>query len=314
MPKNKPSKYIGPAARKPAEPLDVAPDFSLDAHKPTLAPEVEANRQKIIESSTYLLAEQDTEWLKEPEMRAVRMQLELQKTEVLLQREGIESTVVVFGGTQIVPREEAEARLAKAKAELDAKPADPSKKRNVERAEKRLVNSHFYDECQEFARLVSSICQTDGKCDYVITTGGGPGIMEAGNRGAFEAGAKNVGLNIELPHEQEPNPYITPELCFQFHYFAMRKFHFILRAAALVVFPGGFGTLDELFNTLCLRQTGRMQAIPIILYGKEYWDSIINFESLADHGVIADEHMELISFAETPQQAWDVIAKFHDVS
>ena len=314
MPKNKPSKHIGPEARKPAEPLDVAPDFTLDAYKPTLPPEVEANRQKIIESSTYLLAEQDTEWLKEPEMRAVRMQLELQKTEVLLQREGIESTVVVFGGTQIVPREEAEARLAKARMELEGDPDDPTKKRNIQRAEKRLENSHFYDECQEFARLVSSTCQTDGKCDYVITTGGGPGIMEAGNRGAFEAGAKNVGLNIELPHEQEPNPYITPELCFQFHYFAMRKFHFILRAAALVVFPGGFGTLDELFNTLCLRQTGRMQAIPIILYGKAYWDSIINFESLANNGVIADEHMDLISYAESPQQAWDIIAKFHSVT
>ena len=137
--------------------------------------------------------------------------------------------------------------------------------------------------------------------------------MEAANRGAFEIGAKNIGLNIELPHEQEPNPYITPELCFQFHYFAMRKFHFILRAAALVIFPGGYGTLDELFNTLCLRQTGRMQAIPIILYGQEYWDSVINFQSLADEGVIADEHMDLISYAESPQQAWDTIAKFHGV-
>jgi len=146
-----------------------------------------------------------------------------------------------------------------------------------------------------------------------IITGGGPGIMEAANRGAFEVGAKNIGLNIELPHEQEPNPYITPELCFQFHYFAMRKFHFILRAAALVVFPGGYGTLDELFNTLCLRQTGRMQAIPIILYGEKYWSSIINFQQLADEGVIADEHLDLISYAETPEQAWQIICEFHNV-
>ncbi|MEM6799208.1 MAG: LOG family protein [Planctomycetota bacterium] len=313
MPKDKPSKHIGPEARKPAEPLDVAPDFSLDAHKPKLPPEVEANRQAIIRSPTYKLAEQDTEWLKESEMRPVRMQLELQKTEVLLQREGIESTVVVFGGTQIVPREEAEARLAKAKAELAASPGDTKLKRGVERAEARLGNSHFYDECMAFAQLVSSRCQIDGKCEYVVTTGGGPGIMEAGNRGAFDAGAKSVGLNIELPHEQEPNPYITPELCFQFHYFAMRKFHFILRAAALVVFPGGFGTLDELFNTLCLRQTGRMQAIPIILYGREYWESVINFQTLADEGVIADDHLDLISYAETPQEAWEIIAKFHGV-
>ncbi|MEM9185476.1 MAG: LOG family protein [Planctomycetota bacterium] len=313
MPKNKPSKHIGAEAQKPAEPMDVAPDFSLDAAHSALPPEVEANRQKIIASQTYKLAEQDTEWLKESEMRPVRMQLELQKTEVLLQREGIESTVVVFGGTQIVPREEAEARLAKAKAELAASPDDAKLRRGVERAEARLGNSHFYDECMEFAKLVSSRCQMDGKCEYVVTTGGGPGVMEAGNRGAFEIGAKSIGLNIELPHEQEPNPYITPELCFQFHYFAMRKFHFILRAAALVVFPGGFGTLDELFNTLCLRQTGRMQAIPIILYGKKYWDSVLNFQSLADEGVIADDHMDLISYAETPQEAWGIIAAFHGV-
>ena len=144
-------------------------------------------------------------------------------------------------------------------------------------------------------------------------TGGGPGIMEAANRGAFEVGAKSIGLNIELPFEQEPNHYITPELCFQFHYFAMRKFHFILRAAALVIFPGGFGTLDELFNTLCLRQTSRMQEIPIILFGRSYWDSIINFQQLADEGVIADEHLNLIDYAETPEEAWRIITNYHTV-
>ena len=144
-------------------------------------------------------------------------------------------------------------------------------------------------------------------------TGGGPGIMEAANRGAFEVGAKSIGLNIELPFEQEPNHYITPELCFQFHYFAMRKFHFILRAAALIIFPGGFGTLDELFNTLCLRQTSRMQEIPIILFGRSYWDSIINFQQLADEGVIADEHLNLIDYAETPEEAWKIITDYHMV-
>ncbi|QDV72217.1 LOG family protein [Botrimarina mediterranea] len=310
---NKPSKHIGPSARKPAEPMDVAPDFSLDARKQVLPPEVEANREAILASPTYVLAEKDTEWLRDSSMRPVRMQLELQKTELLLVRAGIKSTVVVFGGTQIVPREEAESKLAAAKAELAAAPDSQTAKRAVVRAEARLKKSRFYNECREFAKIVSGRCQLDGKCEFVVTTGGGPGVMEAGNRGAFEIGAKTIGLNIELPHEQEPNPYITPELCFQFHYFAMRKFHFILRAAALVVFPGGFGTLDELFNTLCLRQTGRMQAIPIILYGKEYWDSVINFQALADEGVIADEHLDLISYAETPQEAWDLIAKFHNV-
>ena len=310
---NKPSKNIGPAARRPPEPMDVAPDFSLDAHKAKLPPEVEANRRAIIESPTYVLAEKDTEWLRDSAMRPVRMQLELQKTELLLARAGIKSTVVVFGGTQIVPRPEAEERLAQARAELAAKPDDHQAKRGVVRAEARLKKSRFYDECRAFAKLVSGRCQIDGKCEFVVTTGGGPGVMEAGNRGAFEIGAKSVGLNIELPHEQEPNPYITPDLCFQFHYFAMRKFHFILRAAALVVFPGGFGTLDELFNCLCLRQTGRMQAIPIILYGREYWDSVIDFQTLADEGVIADDHLDLISYAETPDEAWGIIARFHGV-
>ena len=144
-------------------------------------------------------------------------------------------------------------------------------------------------------------------------TGGGPGIMEAANRGAFEIGAKSIGLNIELPSEQEPNHYITPELCFQFHYFAMRKFHFILRAAALVVFPGGFGTLDELFNTLGVRQTSRMQEIPIILFGRSYWDSIVDFQQLADEVVIADEHLSLIDYAETPEEAWKIITEYPNV-
>lgn len=291
-----------------------APDeFSLDAHHDHLPPEVEANRTKIINSPSYVLAEKDQKFLKDAEMRPVRMQLELQKTELLMRREKIESTVVVFGGTQIVTRKEAENKVKLAQLELEKDPDNDRLQRAAFRAQKQLDKSHFYDECREFAKIVSSSCQLNGKCQFVVTTGGGPGIMEAANRGAFDVGAKNIGLNIELPHEQEPNPYITPNLCFQFHYFAMRKFHFILRAAALLVFPGGFGTLDELFNTLCLRQTGRMQAIPIILYGREYWDSIINFQQLADEGVIADEHLDLIDYAETPEEAWAIIAKFHGV-
>lgn len=288
-------------------------EFSLDAHHEHLPEHVEANRQAIMSSPSYVLAEKDTLFLKEAEMRPVRMQLELQKTELLMQREKIESTVVVFGGTQIVTRGEAQSRLRLAELELKNNPKNERHRRAVERAKRQLEKSHYYDDCLEFSKLVSSHAQADGEWEFVVTTGGGPGIMEAANRGAFEVGAKNIGLNIELPHEQEPNPYITPNLCFQFHYFAMRKFHFILRAAALVVFPGGFGTLDELFNTLCLRQTGRMQAIPIILYGREYWESIINFPRLADEGVIADEHLDLISFAETPEEAWGIITSFHNV-
>jgi uncharacterized protein (TIGR00730 family) len=183
--------------------------------------------------------------------------------------------------------------------------------REVARAKSILAKSHYYDEAREFGRLVSGYCERDGKCDLVVTTGGGPGIMEAANRGAFDVSAKSVGLNIELPHEQEPNPYITPELCLQFHYFAMRKFHFILRAAALVIFPGGFGTLDELFEVLTLRQTGRMQEIPIIMYGSKYWTRVLDFETLADEGVIADHHLDLIRYADSPEEAWRIIAEFH---
>ena len=164
---------------------------------------------------------------------------------------------------------------------------------------------------RKFAQLVSQTCQLDGQCDYVITTGGGPGIMEAANRGAHDVGAKSIGLNITLPAEQVPNPYITPNLCFQFHYFALRKMHFLMRAKALVVFPGGFGTLDELFDALTLRQTHRMQQIPIILFGRDYWSHVIDFQFLADEGVIADEHLDLIAYAETPEEAWNIICQFH---
>ena len=274
---------------------------------------VEANRQAILSSPSYRLAEYDIDFLKRDEIRPVRMQLELLKTETLLRDSNVKRTVVVFGGTQIVPQEQAEARLREAQLAAKKSPADKQTARAVTRAERILAKSHFYEEARQFSRLVSTACQVEGRCDFVIITGGGPGTMEAANRGAFELGAKSIGLNIDLPHEQEPNPYITPDLCFQFHYFAMRKFHFILRAAALVVFPGGFGTLDELFDTLCLRQTRRMQEIPVILYGQEYWDSIIDFQKMADEGVVADEDLKLIRYAESPEQAWQIIADFHKI-
>jgi uncharacterized protein (TIGR00730 family) len=249
--------------------------------------------------------------LKQAALRPVRLQLELLKPEMGLTEQGINSTIIAFGGAQIVERQEAESRLARAQQALADAIDDPQAKRAVERAERVLAKSHYYDAAREFSRLVSSSCQINGECDYVITTGGGPGVMEAANRGAYDVGAKSIGLNITLPHEQVPNPYITPELCFQFHYFALRKMHFLLRAKALVVFPGGFGTLDELFDALTLRQTHLVQAIPIILFGKEYWSHVIDFQFLADEGVIADEHLDLIDFAETPEEAWDIITRFH---
>ena len=258
-----------------------------------------------------LLAENDTAFLKRPELRPVRLQLELLKPDIVLEEHGISSTLVVFGGTQIVERPVAEERLAKAKAELAADPNDAVKQRAVARAERVLAKSHYYDAAREFSRLVSHACQTQGRCDMAVITGGGPGIMEAANRGAMDVNAKSIALNITLPEEQLPNDYITPELCFQFRYFAIRKMHFLLRAKGLVVFPGGFGTLDELFEVLTLRQVNRMQPIPVILYGREFWDRVIDFQFLADEGTIRDEHLSLITYADSPHAAWEIIRKFY---
>ena len=269
------------------------------------------NLQAILNSPSYRLAEEDTEFLKLSALRPVRMQLELLKPEMALAEQGVESTIVVFGGTQVVERDEAERRLERARQALSSDPDNEGHHRAVARAERVLAKSEYYDHAREFAHMVSSTCQTNARCDYVVVTGGGPGIMEAANRGATDANAKSIGLNITLPHEQVPNSYITPSLCFQFHYFAIRKLHFLMRAKALVVFPGGFGTLDELFDALTLRQTHCMQAIPIVLFGRDYWQQVINFQFLADEGVIADEHLELVDFVDTPAQAWAIISEFH---
>ncbi len=275
-------------------------------------PELIARRKAILSSTSYLLAEVDTAFLRSEDLRPVRFQLELLKPEMLQDRENVQSTVVVFGSAQIYAREESQRRLTALEIELRQSPDDPLLQRRVAKAKSLLDKSRYYDAAREFARIVSSTCQTERRCDYVVVTGGGPGIMEAANRGAYDAGAKSVGLNITLPEEQAPNPFISPELCFQFRYFALRKMHFLLRAKALVVFPGGFGTLDELFEVLTLRQTRRMQAIPVILFGREYWEKVINFQALADEGVISDEHLALVTYAETPEEAWNIVANFHD--
>ena len=270
------------------------------------------NMEAILRSPSNLLAIDDRALLDKVELRGVRMLLELDKAELAFQGHAITSTVIVFGGTQIVERAAAEKRLSEARRALSADPDDRKLKRAVSRSERLLERSRYYDEAREFARLVSIDNQCDDRRDFVVVTGGGPGIMEAANRGAFDVGCQSIGLNIKLPAEQQPNPYITPELCFQFKYFALRKFHFILRAAAVVLFPGGFGTLDEMFETLTLRQTHRMQPVPIILYGREYWAKIIDFQRLADDGVIADEHLDLFTWAETPEDAWRQIVEFHE--
>ncbi len=274
-----------------------------------MAEDPAADLSKILQSPSYRVAYKDVDFLAGPEMRAARIELEFLKPELYFQHSGVRSTIVVFGSTRIVEPAAARRQLDQAQRDLAALPDDPLRRRAVSRAKQLHERSHYYEAAREFARLVSATCQGRSPCDYVIATGGGPGIMEAANRGAHDAGAKSAGLNIRLPREQQPNPYITPNLCFQFHYFAIRKLHFVLRAKALVAFPGGLGTLDELFDALALRQTGRMQAIPIILFGREYWRRVIDFQFLADQGTIDDEDLDLVSYAETAAEAWQLVQR-----
>lgn len=299
-----------PRPSKPKSPkaCSILPDATL-GDDPTLVAE---NMEAILSSPSYSLAQDDRKLLDKTEMRGVRMLLELDKPELALQAHAINSTVIVFGGTQIVDRDTAQRRLSDARHSQQASLADPLLAREVQRSERLLEQSDYYDMAREFARLVSIDNQCDDKRDFVIVTGGGPGIMEAANRGAFDVGCQSIGLNIKLPAEQQPNPFITPDLCFQFKYFSLRKFHFILRAAAVVLFPGGFGTLDEMFETLTLRQTHRMQPVPIILFGRDYWSKVINFQYMADEGVVSDDHLALFTWAETPEEAWQQIVEFHE--
>ncbi|SFK90364.1 TIGR00730 family Rossman fold protein [Shimia haliotis] len=237
----------------------------------------------------YRLAFADEDFLCRPELRPVRLQLELLKPELALDEDGVESTVVLFGGARI---------------------PEPAKK-DTARTQTLADLSRFYDETRKFARIVTE--QSDGKKN-VIVTGGGPGVMEAGNRGAMDAGGRSIGLNIVLPHEQAPNEYVTPELCFNFHYFAVRKMHFLMRANAICVFPGGFGTLDELFESLTLIQTGRMHRVPFLLFGREFWEKIVNWEALADAGTISADDLDLFQFVETAEEAVKVLNTWEDYS
>ncbi len=266
---------------------------------------------RILESASYVKAYEDVEFLKRDELRPVRLQLELLKPEMVQQEQGVVSTIVVFGSARTPEPGEARKRLEAARRRAEEDPNDPELKREIRRAQRRVDNSRYYETAREFARIVSSTCQIDGLCEYVVVTGGGPGIMEGANRGAHDVGAKSIGLNIVLPFEQQPNPYISPELCFQFRYFAIRKMHFLLRAKALVVFPGGFGTFDELFETLTLIQTGKMPRTPVILVGKSFWERIVDFEAMVDEGVISPEDLELFRYAETAQDAWRMVNEFH---
>ena len=279
----------------------------------TGSPEDHSFSDAILASSSYIPADRDTDFMQREELRPLRLGLELLKPELLQKEQGIQSTIVVFGSARVQEPVSAELALLTAEREATTHPNDPVKQRQVVIAKHQHALSRYYDVAREFSRLVSGSCQVDGRCDYVIVTGGGPGIMEAANRGAADVQAKSIGLNITLPHEQRPNPYITPELCFQFRYFALRKMHFLIRAKALVAFPGGFGTLDELFETLTLIQTGKVTGVSVVLVGRAFWERLINWDFLVEQGLIGRDDLGLFHYAETAQEAWDLIARNHGV-
>jgi hypothetical protein len=262
-------------------------------------------------SPSYRLAYTDDDFLLRDELRPVRLQLELLKPELIQQEHGIHSTIVIFGSARIPDKDTAVKRLHKAQMRAADNPADPVLKREVEIARRVLSNVHYYDESRKLAEIITTSSQQEGECAHVVITGGGPGIMEAANRGAMSAGGKSIGLNIVLPFEQMPNRYITPELTFQFHYFAVRKMHFLMRARALVAFPGGYGTLDELFETLTLIQTKKIKPVPVLLFGKAYWQRIINFDAMVDEGTIHAQDIELFQYVETADDAWNAIRAFY---
>jgi hypothetical protein len=279
-----PPKRVFPPAREEAE----------HANQPTVAPQTG--------DQAYRLAFQDMDFLLREDLRPVRFQLELLKPELLLDEAKIASTFVFYGSARIPEPEKARALLAAAVTD-----------RQKLIAERLVAKSHYYDVAMALAKMCCRVdVDAQGWRNFVVCSGGGPSIMEAANRGAMEAGAESIGLNIVLPHEQMPNPYVTPSLSFQFHYFALRKMHFLLRARAVAVFPGGFGTFDEMFELLTLVQTGKVKPLPILLFGREFWERVVNFEALVEEGVVSEKDLDLFCFVETAEEAWGHICKWYE--
>ncbi|MDH4945403.1 LOG family protein [Sulfurimonas sp. C5] len=277
--------------------------------------EEEPKAKKLIEalqkSPTYQIAFEDKNFLNSNDTRGIRLELDYIKAELAIAEMGIEHTIVVFGSARIVEQKTAFEKFKETEKRLEESPEDRDLLRELYVAERMVGKSIYYEDARRFGRLVGSSGKTPGDCRITIMTGGGPGIMEAANRGSFDVGAKSIGLNILLPHEQFPNPYITPELCFKFHYFAVRKMHFLQRARALVIYPGGFGTFDELFETLTLIQTEKTDPIPVVLVGKSFWDRAINFEFLKEEGVISAEDMNSFAFVDNANEAWEYILNWY---
>ncbi|MCB1736829.1 MAG: TIGR00730 family Rossman fold protein [Gammaproteobacteria bacterium] len=277
-------------------------------------PQAPSRLDRIMASASYRRADQDTEFLERKEMRGIRLQLEYEKAELILREHGVDHTIVAFGSTRITEPAEAERKRAEAEAALAANPGDEALATKLAIAERIVAKSAYYDVAREFGRIVANSNGPPANCRMLLMTGGGPGMMEAANRGAHDVGGRTVGLNIDLPHEQYPNCYLTPELALRFRYFALRKMHFMLRARAIVAFPGGFGTMDELFEALTLIQTRTIRPLPVILVGEQFWRGVINFEHFVDEGVIDAEDLDIFWFAETAREIWDGILDWHELN
>lgn len=274
----------------------------------TASEDLELARKSRLENPSYRLAYADDDFLLRDDLRAVRLQLEWLKADAIQEENQIESTVVIFGGARFPEQQQAQEKLKQVRKERADSSAPDKLSLTEVIAENVLKNSRFYNEARVLSQKITELSLKYGGKEFVVVTGGGPGVMEAANRGAADAGGKSIGLNIVLPFEQKPNPYITPELCFQFHYFAIRKMHFLKRARGLVAFPGGFGTLDELFETLTLIQTKKVRPVPIVLIGKDYWSKLINFDFLVEQGAIAEADLKLFHVVDTVTDAYQHLA------
>lgn len=285
---------------------DFTNDFSCERSFSTAKQDADkhasaAKNSPQMQSPAYKLAYHDYDFMIRDELRPVRLQLELLKAELALQEHNIDATVVIFGSARLLNRETAQSNLDCLTKKSQEYPNDLLLQDKIKKAKRDIEKSHYYEQARELGARITK------NTSLVVVTGGGGGVMQAANQGAFENGGKSIGFNIALPHEQTPNSYITPDLCFQFHYFAIRKMHLLMRAKALVAFPGGFGTLDELFEALTLVQTRKMRRIPIILFGKSYWNRVINFDALVEEGAISNDDLLLINYAETVDEAWNLI-------
>jgi len=278
-----------------------------------LSEELAKSLEAILESPSYRLAHEDLELLELDDLRPLRLQLELLKPERILREQGVRSTVVVFGSARISDAASAEARVAALEQQVaDTAQVSPQLSEDLALARRRAGQADYYEKARRFSQLISSRFQQQDRRDFVVVTGGGPGIMEAANRGAFEANARSIGLNITLPHEQVPNPYISPELAFRFRYFALRKMHFLMQARGLVTFPGGYGTLDELFEVLTLIQTGKVAPIPVVLVGRAFWRRLIDFDYLVEEGYISPTDVDLFTYADEPEEIVAALERFYD--